>query len=166
MEQRICGDSLAAICQHRYEWKGLWCSSTVRLLSTWAWMNECEGLHPFRLNLSYRVLSAVQNEFLVVAPWLLVVFCILRVLRKCWKFRLLHRFNYRHIGEYINDIDLATLVKIPLIICTIIFAASVHGNKCLCPREWEWQVGIVAVFLAWADVVLYMRKLRFLGKYR
>ena len=26
------------------------------------------------------------------------------------------------------------------------------------------QVGVVAVFLSWADVVLYMRKLRLLGK--
>ena len=25
--------------QHRYEWKGLWCSSTVRLLSTQIWMD-------------------------------------------------------------------------------------------------------------------------------
>ena len=100
----------------------------------------------------------------MVAPWILVVFCLIRVFRKIWKCRLLHRFNYRHIGEYIDDIDLAILVKIPLIISTITFISGVHGNKCLCPHEWEWQVGIVAVFLSWADVVLYMRKLRLLGK--
>ena len=110
------------------------------------------------------VLSVVQSKFLVVAPWILIAFCLIRVFRIVWKCRHLRHFNYRHIGEYIDDIDLATLVKIPLIICTIIFISGVHGNKCLCPHEWEWQVGIVAVFLSWADVVLYMRKLRLLGK--
>ena len=106
----------------------------------------------------------MQSNFLAVTPWFLVVFCIIRAFRKVWKCRLIHRFSYRHIGEYIDDTDLATLVKIPLIVCTIVFIVGVHGNKCFCPLEWQWQVGIAAVFLAWADVVLYMRKLRLLGK--
>ena len=101
---------------------------------------------------------------MMFVQWILIVFCIIKVLRKVLKCRFLCRFNYRHIGEYINDIDLATLVKFPLIVCTIIFISSVHGNKCLRPHEWEGQVGIVAVFLSWADVVLYMHKLRILGK--
>lgn len=112
-------------------------------------------------------LSAVQSKFLTVALWIIVAFCVIRVIRKLLKCRLLHliHFNYRHIGSYIDDVDLATLVKIPLIVCTLIFISGVwiHGNRCLCPLEWQWQVGIAAVFLAWADLVLYMRKLRLLG---
>ena len=96
----------------------------------------------------------------------------MRVFRKIigigWKCFFLYkhrsRVYYHHIGNYIDSIDLAIWVKIPLLLCTIVFIAVVHGNKCLCPLEWQWQVGIVAVFLAWADVVLYMRKLRLLGK--
>lgn len=108
--------------------------------------------------------STVQNKFLMVAPWIVVIFCIIRVIRKLFKCRFLHRFNYRHIGSYVDDIDLATLVKIPLIVCTLVFIIGVHGNMCLCPLEWQWQVGITAVFLAWVDMVLYMRKLQLLGK--
>ena len=109
-------------------------------------------------------LSAEQSEFLVIAPWLIVVLCIIRVIRKLLQVRLLYHFNYHHFGSYIDNIDLAIFVKIPLLICTIVFVSVVHGNKCLCPLEWQWQVGIAAVFLAWADVVLYMRKLRLMGK--
>ena len=37
---RICGALVQFGCyQHKYEWKGLWCSSTVRLLSTQTWVN-------------------------------------------------------------------------------------------------------------------------------
>ena len=100
----------------------------------------------------------------MIAPWFIVALCIVRVIRKFLKCRLLHRFNYRHIGSYIDDVDLATLVKIPLIVCTLVFISGVHGNRYLCPLEWQWQVGIAAVFLAWADLVLYMRKLRLMGK--
>ena len=38
--QRICGALVPFGCyQHRYEWKGLWCSSTVQLLLTQTWVN-------------------------------------------------------------------------------------------------------------------------------
>ena len=39
-EGYICGALVQFGCyQHRYEWKGLWCSSTVWLLSAQTWVN-------------------------------------------------------------------------------------------------------------------------------
>ena len=52
MWQRICG-ALAQFHQHRYEWEGLWCSSTVRLLSTQTRTNRLAPVH-IRLSLNYR----------------------------------------------------------------------------------------------------------------
>ena len=59
--------------------------------------------------------------------------------------------------------DLASWIKVPYTVCTIIFA-STFCNDCLCPTPWQWQVGIVAVFLVWADLIFYVRKIRVLGK--
>ena len=109
-------------------------------------------------------LLSVKNGFLVAAPWVIIVFCCIRVIRKLFKIRFVRQFNCRHLGSYVDNIDLATFMKFPLIICTLTFIGTILDNECLCPLEWQWQVGIAAVFLAWADMVLYMRKLRFLGK--
>ena len=58
---------------------------------------------------------------------------------------------------------MCTLVEVPLYVSAIIFAA-VFDRECLCPRDWQWQVGIAAVFLVWVDLILYMRRMRVLGK--
>ena len=60
--------------------------------------------------------------------------------------------------------DLASWIKVPYITCTIIFAFTFF-NDCLCPKPWQWQVGIVAVFFVWADLIFYIRKIRVLGKW-
>ena len=59
--------------------------------------------------------------------------------------------------------DLASWIKAPYTICAIMFALAIL-NDCLCPKSWQWQVGIVAVFLVWADLIFYVRKVRVLGK--
>ena len=50
MNGKIYGALVQFGCyQHRYEWKDLWCSSTVQLLSTYIDMNErvCDALVQF-----------------------------------------------------------------------------------------------------------------------
>ena len=44
-------------------------------------------------------------------------------------------------------IDFTTLVEVSLLVCAIIFAASVFD------KEWQWQFGIAAVFLVWANLI-------------
>ena len=53
-------------------------------------------------------------------------------------------------------------MEVPLFVSAVIFAV-VFDRECLCPRDWQWQVGIVAVFLVWIDLLLYMRRMRILG---
>ena len=47
-----------------YEWKGLWCSITVGLVSTQTWMSECEGLHLYTCT-TYNVYSFVWYKVMV-----------------------------------------------------------------------------------------------------
>ena len=48
-------------------------------------------------------------------------------------------------------------LEIPLSVCSIIFV-SVIGRGCQCPYTWQWEVGVVAVFLVWFDLIFILRK--------
>ena len=36
---------------------------------------------------------------------------------------------------------------------------------CLCPLTWQWQIGVVAVFLGWIDLIVFISKFPFTGIY-
>ena len=81
---------------------------------------------------------------------------VLRLALECYQFIQL-------VQDYFSD--LSNWVEIPLFICSIAFVL-VFGNECLCPRAWQWQIGILALFLAWLDLILFMRKVRLMGMFR
>ena len=47
---------------------------------------------------------------------------------------------------------------------TIMFI-FVFATPCLCPQNWQWQLGILAVFLAWINLVLFIQKFPVIGIY-
>ena len=47
---------------------------------------------------------------------------------------------------------------------TLIFMSSL-GGTCECPKPWQWQIGALAVFLAWIQLSIFVRKLPQLGLY-
>ena len=47
---------------------------------------------------------------------------------------------------------------------TLIFMSSL-GGTCVCPKPWQWQIGALAVFLAWIHLSIFIRKLPQLGLY-
>ena len=49
-------------------------------------------------------------------------------------------------------------------ICSIVFVV-VYDTDCFCVVNWQWQVGVVAVFWGWINLILFMSKLPFLGIY-
>ena len=49
-------------------------------------------------------------------------------------------------------------------VSSIIFA-WVFNTDCLCPYGWQWQIGTIAVFLAWIDFVIFVQKLPGVGIY-
>ena len=56
--------------QHWHEWKGLWCSSTVRLLSIQTWINECEGLRLYwakpQLRIMYMIIKRSKRRDVLI----------------------------------------------------------------------------------------------------
>ena len=98
--------------------------------------------------------SATQQEFLVTAAVMIILYSIFGLVLEVFYF-----FQQLHIYLF----DIATWVDVPLFICAIIFTSVFHSD-CLCPQEWQWQVGVVTVFLMWVHLILYMRRMRVLGE--
>ena len=75
---------------------------------------------------------------------------IQRFFRKCihWKF-LTKPENY---------------LEIPLYTIAIYFSFT-FVDDCLCPTHGAWQAGIVAILLAWVNLLLFFNKWPLLGKY-
>ncbi len=64
----------------------------------------------------------------------------------------------QYIRDYINWIEIL------LYVCSIIFVWVFHID-CLCPLNWQWQIGVVAVFLGWINLIIFISKLPFAGIY-
>lgn len=54
-------------------------------------------------------------------------------------------------------------LEVLLIISTVIFTISGQAQDCFCLTGFAWQCGALAVFLAWIDLVLYLKKLPLTG---
>ena len=55
-------------------------------------------------------------------------------------------------------------LEIPMYILSILFGNIFH-IECLCPSSTHWQAGIVAVFFAWMNLLLFLNKLPAFGIY-
>ena len=99
--------------------------------------------------------SVHQRNFVFVAAVIIILLSI---------FQLVIEVVHIFLQPQVYLTDLASWIKVPYIVCSIIFAFTFF-NGCLCPKPWQWQIGIVAVFLVWADLILYIRKIRVLGKW-
>jgi transient receptor potential cation channel subfamily A protein 1 len=66
--------------------------------------------------------------------------------------------KYRYMFEFSNWMELT------LFAFSIIFAC-LFWSRCLCPTGWQWQLGTIAVFLAWIDLMLFFDKFPWIGIY-
>jgi len=68
----------------------------------------------------------------------------------------------RHPLEYL--LDWVNWMEIPLYIFSIIFT-FVFATTCLCVYSWQWQIGVVAVFLGWVGLITFLQKWPVTGVY-
>ena len=61
-------------------------------------------------------------------------------------------------------ISLDNWLEIILYIFSFIFVWVFH-DECLCPYRWQWQLGIVAVFFAWINLMIFFSKFPLTGVY-
>ena len=52
--------------------------------------------------------------------------------------------------------DWTNYLDIVLYFCCILFVSSA-ANNCACPMKWQWQIGCIAVFLAWINLLIFLR---------
>lgn len=66
--------------------------------------------------------------------------------------------------RFIYILDWVNWLEIIMFACSIVFGV-VFTNQCLCPYDWQWQVGAIALFLAWIELIIFIRKLPLTGIY-
>ena len=64
----------------------------------------------------------------------------------------------RYLLDWIN------WMEVILFVCSIIFVWVFHV-ECRCPFKWQWQIGVVAVFLGWIDLIVFISKFPLTGIY-
>ena len=68
----------------------------------------------------------------------------------------------KHPLEYL--LDFVNWLEIPLYLFSILFT-FVFATPCLCVYTWQWQIGVVAVFLGWIVLITFLRKWPVTGVY-
>ena len=100
--------------------------------------------------------SDARRDFLRVAAAVVLLCSVVRLGFETVQF-LYDRWNY--FADWENWIELA------LFICSILFASGAYVDCCVCVENWQWQLGVLSIFFAWLDLVLFMKKLPLFGVY-
>ena len=69
---------------------------------------------------------------------------------------------YRHPLDYV--LDWVNWLDIPLYLFSIVFT-FVFATPCLCVYSWQWQIGVVSVFLGWIRLINFLQKWPVTGVY-
>ena len=66
--------------------------------------------------------------------------------------------HYNYFLKIENYIELLAYVS------AVIFVSH-FGANCWCSRNWQWQLGAIGVFLAWINLILFLKRVPLLGIY-
>ena len=91
-----------------------------------------------------------SQVFLRFAGTVLLGYCGVRSVTEVLQF-IQRRLNY------LTEIE--NYIEILLIISTVIFATAGQAEGCFCVESFAWQFGTLAVFLAWIELINYLKKL-------
>ena len=100
-------------------------------------------------------LTSEKHQFLIAAAVITILVAVLRLLIEVVQL-------CRHPIEYLQD--WVNWLEMPLYLCSIIFT-FVFGTPCLCVYRWQWQIGVVSVFLAWIVLITFLQKWPVTGVY-
>uniref|UniRef100_A0A1X7TU83 Ion transport domain-containing protein n=1 Tax=Amphimedon queenslandica TaxID=400682 RepID=A0A1X7TU83_AMPQE len=99
--------------------------------------------------------SFVPQKFISFASVCLIVYSTIMIIREAFQIIL---FRLQYLTSFAN------FLEISLFIFTIIFT-SVRSNQCYCTHPWQWQIGVIAVFLSWIALIFFVEKLPIVGIY-
>ena len=107
-------------------------------------------------NCSYHLgLSIHEYRFLYVGAVVTILTALFRLAAEIFQL-------CRHPLEYL--LDWVNWLEIPLYLFSIMFT-FVFATPCLCVYSWQWQLGVVAVFLGWVGLITFLQKWPVTGVY-
>uniref|UniRef100_A0A1X7V085 Ion transport domain-containing protein n=1 Tax=Amphimedon queenslandica TaxID=400682 RepID=A0A1X7V085_AMPQE len=68
------------------------------------------------------------------------------------------KYRIQYLFDWVNYLELL------LFVFAILFV-FIYTEDCYCPHKWQWELGAIAVFLSWIDLVIFIRKLPVTGIY-
>ena len=100
-----------------------------------------------------------MNSHANVALYFAAVVVIISVLgRLLLELSQLVLMRHRYFLKIENYIELLAYIS------SIIFVSH-FGTNCWCPTNWQWQLGAFGVFLAWINLILFLKRVPLLGIY-
>ena len=88
--------------------------------------------------------------FLRFASTFLLTYCVVRGVLE-----LIQLLNRR--TSYLKEPD--NYLELLLLFSTFTFATAGQAEGCFCLEGYAWEFGALAVFLAWIDLIIYLKKL-------
>lgn len=113
----------------------------------------CYGLHASTTLSVSEGLSSLNHVFLIASASIVIAIAGIRSF-----FELIQLLVSRHhyLFDWVNWIEVLTFVS------SIAFTL-VYFTDCLCPTGWQWQLGCIAVFFTWIDLIIFIQKLPLTG---
>ncbi|XP_050696672.1 transient receptor potential cation channel subfamily A member 1 homolog [Eriocheir sinensis] len=91
--------------------------------------------------------------FMESCKWMVVTFAVVEMLKEMFQF-------YQARTAYLSG---ENLVEWACYVCAVIFVQDL--SDCPVKEGWQWQIGAMAVFLAWMNLLLFIRVFPFFGIY-
>ena len=102
----------------------------------------------------YTDLSNTEQYFLSIATIIIAALCSINLFLE--GLQIIKR-KLKYFMEWRNYVEISSS---SLAIC---FVLSMRFNDCYCPSASEWQLGSVAIFLAWIDLILLINAIPFVA---
>ncbi|XP_019851378.1 PREDICTED: transient receptor potential cation channel subfamily A member 1 homolog [Amphimedon queenslandica] len=99
--------------------------------------------------------SRASQYFVPVGAAFVILFAIIKLL---FEFIQFLKYRIQYLLDWVNYLELL------LFVFAILFA-FIYTEDCYCPHKWQWELGAIAVFLSWIDLVIFVSKLPITGIY-
>ena len=104
----------------------------------------------------HAVINFARHRALLTMSVFVILFSLIRLLMEV--FQAFQLRLVRYFLSWVNWIELLVFSSSILFVMTFL-------SDCLCPTIWQWQVGAIAIFLGWVDLIVFIRKLPGTGIY-
>ena len=98
--------------------------------------------------------TGVHGGFLLPGALIIILLCLMYILLEVYQMFL-------HGLQYLREIE--NYFQLVLFFFCLIFVFPVD-NVCWCLSAWRWQIGAIAVFLSWMNLILLLTYMPWVGQ--